>query len=114
MLKNKHKNLYKEKVNTKLKTGDEVIVISGKHKGSKSRIVKIDFVENKALLEAVNMVKKTQKRKNEQDKGGIIEKEAYIHLSNIMILDKNGNKTRIKYKLENGEKIRVSSKGEMI
>lgn len=94
--------------NTKLKKNDQVTVISGKEKGKTGRILKIDTKNNRVLVEGVNLVKKAMRKKNQNDRGGIIEVEASLHISNVQILDKNGKPTRITYKIEGDEKSRVS------
>jgi large subunit ribosomal protein L24 len=88
--------LYKEKKVKKLKKGDEVIVITGKDKGAKSKILKVISSKNKLLLEKVNIVKKHQKP-SQNNYGGIVEIEKPINLSNVMYYCKLCNKaTRIK------------------
>lgn len=94
--------------NTKLKKNDQVVVISGKEKGKTGRILKIDTKSNRVLVEGVNMVKKAVRKKSQNDRGGIIEVEASLHLSNVQILDKNGKPTRITYKIDGDTKTRVS------
>lgn len=97
-----------QKINTKLKKDDQVTVISGKEKGKVGRILKIDTKNNRVLVEGVNMVKKAMRKKNQNDRGGIIEVEATLHISNVQILDKNGKPTRITYKVDGDTKSRVS------
>lgn len=100
-----------------VKKDDTVIVITGKDKGKKGRIISAYPRENRVLVEGVNLVKKHQKPNQQNPQGGIIEREAAIHVSNVMLLDpKSGQPTRIGYKvLENGEKVRVAKKsGEAI
>lgn len=93
---------------TKLKKNDQVIVISGKEKGKVGRILRIDTKNNRVLVEGVNMVKKAVRKKNQNDRGGIIEVEATLHISNVQIVDKNGKPTRITYKVEGDKKVRVA------
>jgi large subunit ribosomal protein L24 len=100
----------------KIKKGDEVIVTSGRDKGKKGEVVKVIKEDNRLIVQGVNMVKKHQKP-SQTDAGGIIEKEATIHVSNVALLDpKEGKATRVGYKtLENGEKVRVAKRsGEVI
>lgn len=97
-----------QKINTKLKKDDQVTVISGKEKGKVGRILKIDTKNNRVLVEGVNMVKKAMRKKNQNDRGGIIEVEATLHISNVQILDKNGKPTRITYEVDGDTKSRVS------
>lgn len=100
-----------------VKKDDVVMVISGKDKGKKGRVIAAYPRENRVLVEGVNMVKKHQKPSQVNPQGGIIEKEAAIHVSNVMHIDpKSGKVTRIGYKvLDNGKKVRVAKKsGEVI
>jgi large subunit ribosomal protein L24 len=83
----------------KLKKEDTVEIIAGKYKGKRGRILKIFRDKDRVMVEGVNMVKKAQKRKNQQDRGGIVEIEAAIHASNVMIVCKKCGPTRIGYKL---------------
>lgn len=109
----------KESHNNKLhvKKDDNVIVITGKDKGKKGRIIAAYPRENRVLVEGVNMVKKHSKPTQQNPQGGILEQEAPIHVSNVMLVDpKSGKPTRVGYKvLENGQKVRVAKKsGEVI
>mgnify|MGYP001469115941 CR=1 FL=1 len=100
-----------------VKKDDTVIVISGKDKGKKGRIIAAYPRENRVLVEGVNMVKKHTKPSMSNPQGGIIEQEAPIHASNVMLVDpKSGLPTRIGYKvLDNGKKVRVAKRsGEVI
>lgn len=108
-----------ESYNNKLhvKKDDTVIVITGKDKGKKGRVIAAYPRENRVLVEGVNMVKKHTKPSPQNPQGGIITQEAPIHVSNVMLIDpKTGQPTRIGYKiLENGKKVRVAKKsGEVI
>lgn len=94
----------------KLKTGDKVVVVSGSNKGKEGKITKI--LDNKVIVEGVNIVKKHLKPKNNNGTGEIIEQEAPIHASNVMIIDPKTKKpTKIKKVIdEKGKKIRISKK----
>ena len=94
----------------KYKVGDNVKVISGDQKGSSGKIIKIFKSKNKALVEGINMVKKHNKPNANNPKGGIVEKESPIHISNISHVTKEGDATRIGYKIEEGKKVRVATK----
>ena len=94
----------------KYKVGDNVKIITGDQKGSSGKIVKIYRAKNKALVEGINMVKKHNKPNSNNPKGGIVEKEAPIHISNISFVTKDGNATRVGYKIEDGNKVRISTK----
>lgn len=100
-----------------VKKGDQVIVITGKDKGKKGRVLAAYPSEGRVLVEGVNLVKKHQKPNQANPQGGIITKEAPIHSSNVMLIDpKSGQPTRVGYKvLENGKKVRYAKKsGEII
>ena len=93
------------------KTGDKVVVISGKDKGKEGNIIKVLRNENRVVVEGVNIVKKHVKG-NGQQAGSITEVEAAIHASNVMIIDPKTKKpTRIGHQInKDGKKIRVSKK----
>ena len=95
----------------KLKTGDKVVVIAGKSKGKEGTIISILKDKDKVVVEGVNMVKKHIKP-NGQQSGSIVEKEAPIHMSNLMIVDPKTKKaTRIGYTTNKaGKKVRVARK----
>lgn len=95
-----------------VKKEDSVIVISGKDKGKKGRIIAAYPRENRVLVEGVNMVKKHAKPTQNNPQGGILSQEAPIHVSNVMVVDpKSGEPTRIGYKvLDNGKKVRIAKK----
>lgn len=101
----------------RIKKGDTVVVISGKDKSKKGKILHVLPKENRVIVEGVNMVTKHQKPNPQTQQGGIIRQEAAIDASNVMIFDKKANQgVRIGYKiLANGEKVRVSKKtGEVL
>ncbi len=93
------------------KTGDKVVVISGKDKGKEGKITHVLSKENRVVVEGINIVKKHVKG-NGQTAGSINEVEAPIHASNVMIVDPKTNKpTRIGHKIDkDGKKIRISKK----
>jgi len=100
----------------KIKKGDKVVVLTGKDKGKKGDVVAVFPKENKALVQGVNMVKRHEKP-SQTSAGGIVTREAKVHLSNIAIQDpKSGKPTRIGFKtLDDGRKVRVAkASGEMI
>ena len=101
-----------------IKKGDTVIVISGNYRGQKGRVLEIVRKTDKAIVEGVNMIKKHSRPTTDYPQGGIIEKEASIHISNLMLVDpKTGERTRIGRKLDEskGKLIRYSKKsGEEI
>jgi large subunit ribosomal protein L24 len=95
----------------KVKKGDEVIVIAGKDKGKKGAILKILPEERRVLVAGVNKVKRHTKP-GAQGAGGIIEKEATLHVSNVALVDKKtGKPTRVGYKVEkDGTKVRIAKR----
>ena len=94
----------------KLKKEDVVEIITGKDKGKRGRILKILRDKDRIVVEGANIVKKAKKRKNQQDRGGIIEVEAAIHYSNVAMVCKKCGPTRIGYKIEGENKTRVCRK----
>jgi len=94
----------------KLKKEDTVEVIAGKDRGKRGRILKILRDKDRIVVEGVNIVKKTKKKRKQQDRGGIIEVEAALHSSNLMIVCKKCGPTRIGCKLDGDKKTRVCKK----
>jgi large subunit ribosomal protein L24 len=94
----------------KLKKDDTVQLIAGKDKGKRGKIVKILRDKDRVVVEGANIVKKAMKRKSQQDRGGIVEIEAAIHISNVMIVCKKCGPTRIGYKLDGDNKVRICKK----
>ncbi len=98
----------------RLKKDDTVKIIAGKDKGLTGKIVKVDPVKERVIVQGANMVKKTMKKQNAQDKGGIVEVEAPIHVSNVALVSK-GSVSKVGYKMENGKKVRYAKKtGEVL
>ena len=98
----------------RLKKNDTVKVITGKGKGRTGKIVQIDPVRERVIVQGINMVSKTMKKRNAQDKGGIVEVEAPIHVSNVQLVSKD-KVSRVGYRIENGKKIRYAKKtGEVL
>jgi large subunit ribosomal protein L24 len=100
-----------------IKKGDTVIIITGESKDQKGRVLEVDRDKNKAIVEGVNMVSKHTKPNAKVPQGGIIKKEAHVHLSNLMLVDPTtGKPTRIGRKLNDKNKlVRYSKKsGEEI
>ncbi|MBQ0071775.1 MAG: 50S ribosomal protein L24 [Spirochaetales bacterium] len=93
----------------RLKKDDTVKIIAGKDKGFVGKIIKIDPVNERVIVQGANMVKKTMKKQNAQDKGGIMEVEAPIHVSNVALVSKGGV-SKIGYKMEDGKKVRYAKK----
>ena len=94
-----------------VKKGDKVKVISGKDKGQVGTILEAYHKKDRVLVEGVNMIKKHSKPSNDNPQGGIITKEAPIHVSNVMPLDpKTGEPTRVGYKMVDNKKVRIAKK----
>ncbi|MEP2937701.1 MAG: 50S ribosomal protein L24 [Gilvibacter sp.] len=99
----------------KIKSGDTVTVIAGDHKGSEGKVMRVMADKNKAIVEGVNMVKKHEKPSASNPQGGIVEKEAAIHISNLSLIDsKSGSATRVGYRMEDGKKVRFSKKSNEV
>ena len=94
----------------KLRKEDTVEIIAGKDKGKRGRVLKIVRDKDRVVVEGANIVKKAKKRRNQQDRGGIVEIEAAIHYSNVAIVCKKCGPTRIGYKIEGETKTRVCRK----
>ena len=96
----------------KIKKGDTVVVIAGKDKGAKGKVIAAYPRREKILVEGVNRVKKHERIRTTQrgaKTGGIVTQEAAIHVSNVQILDSDGKPTRVGYRIdENGQKVRIA------
>ena len=100
----------------KIKKGDHVVVLTGKDKGKHGEVLKVMPAENRAIVKGVAMIRRHQRQTATQD-GGIISKEAAIHLSNLALEDpKDGKPTRVGFKfLKDGRKVRFAKRsGEVI
>jgi large subunit ribosomal protein L24 len=101
----------------RIKTDDEVIVIGGKDRGKRGKVLRVDPKKNRVYVEGLNIVKRHQRpqqvagaQRNEQV-GGVIEKEGPIHISNVMLVDPKDDKpTRIGVKIEDGKRFRVAKR----
>jgi large subunit ribosomal protein L24 len=99
----------------KVHKGDTVLVISGKDKGAKGKVLESYPTRGKILVEGVNRIKKhTAQSQNERgaSSGGIVTQEAAIQVSNVMVVDSDGNPTRVGYRIdeETGKKVRISKR----
>jgi large subunit ribosomal protein L24 len=94
-----------------IKTGDKVKVIAGKDKGKEAKVLKTLPEKERVIVERINMVKKAQRPTNKQPKGGILEIEAPIHVSNVMLVcPKCSQPTRVGRRREDGSRVRVCKK----
>ena len=98
----------------KIKKGDTVKVIAGKDNGKEGKVISVDLKNSKVIVEGVNMVTKHMKPSQANQNGGIIQKEAPIDASNVMLMFK-GQPTRVGFKIEKDKKVRVAKKtGDVI
>ncbi|ABI66076.1 MULTISPECIES: 50S ribosomal protein L24 [Maricaulis] len=99
----------------KIKKGDKVVILAGRDKGKTGEVTKVLPTEDRVVVAGVNVVKR-HTRATQTEQGGIIEKEASIHVSNVAVADpKTGEATRVGFKTEDGKKVRVAkSSGEVI
>ena len=99
----------------KVKSGDLVKVIAGDHKGAEGKIVKVFPDKNKVIVEGVNVVSKHTKPSASNPQGGIVKKEAPIHVSNVALVDKKTKQpTRVGFKMEGDKKVRFSKKSNQV
>ncbi len=99
----------------RIKTDDQVIVIGGKDRGKKGRVLRIDPSKNRVYVEGLNMIKRHERPRQvagaqrAEQVGGVVEKEGPIHLSNVMLLDpSSGKPTRVGVEIDNGKRFRVA------
>ncbi|MBK8600683.1 MAG: 50S ribosomal protein L24 [Flavobacterium sp.] len=102
-------------IKLKIKSGDTVKVIAGDHKGSEGKVLRVDREKNKAIVEGVNMVSKHTKPSAKSPQGGIVKKEAPIHISNLSLIDPKSKKaTKVGFKQEGDKKVRFSKKSNQV
>ncbi|GIZ14659.1 50S ribosomal protein L24 [Capnocytophaga catalasegens] len=102
-------------IKLKIKSGDTVLVIAGEHKGQQGVVLKVDREKNRAIVEGVNLVSKHTKPSAKNPQGGIVKKEAPIHISNLSLIDPKTKKaTRVGYEERNGKKVRFSKKSKEV
>ena len=94
----------------KIRKDDTVELIAGKDKGKRGAVVRVLRDKDRVIVAGVNLVKKAMRKKSQQDRGGIVEIEAPIHISNVMIVCKKCGPTRIGYKIDGSKKTRVCRK----
>jgi large subunit ribosomal protein L24 len=105
---------HKRPARMKVRTGDHVEVISGKDRGKTGRILRVDAQRERVYVEGLNMVKRHTRpqpvagAQTQRALGGVIEREAPIHVSNVMILDAKGKRTRLGIEREGGQRYRVA------
>ena len=99
----------------KIKKGDSVIVLAGKDRGKEGEVIQVMPTDDRIVVRGVNLIKKHQKQ-TQTEQGGIISKEASLHISNVALKDPStGKATRVGFKIEDGKKTRVAkASGEVI
>ena len=100
----------------KIKKGDRVIVLAGKDRGRQGQVIKVLPKEDRLVVSGINMVKRHTRPTQADPQGGIKNKEAALHISNVAFVDpKSGEPTRVGFRIEDGKKVRVAKKsGEVI
>jgi len=99
----------------KIKKGDKVVVLTGKDKGRTGTVLKVLPTENRVLVQGINVVQRHTRASQTNPQGGIINKEASLHLSNVAIADASGKPTRVGFRLEGDKKVRFAkTTGEVI
>ena len=102
-------------IKLKIKSGDIVRVIAGDHKGAEGKVLRVYKDKNKAIVEGVNMVSKHTKPSAKSPQGGIVKKEAPIHVSNLSLIDpKSKETTKVGFKQEGDKKVRFSKKSNQV
>ncbi|HNQ97769.1 MAG: 50S ribosomal protein L24 [Spirochaetales bacterium] len=94
----------------KIRKDDTVEIIAGKDKGKRGAVVRVLRDKDRVIVAGANLVKKAMKRRSQQDRGGIVEIEAPLHVSNVMIVCKKCGPVRIGYKIDGDKKVRVCRK----
>lgn len=94
----------------KIRKDDTVEIIAGKDKGKRGSVVRVLRDKDRVIVSGANLVKKAMKKRSQQDRGGIVEVEAPLHISNVAIVCKKCGATRIGYKLDGDKKFRVCRK----
>jgi large subunit ribosomal protein L24 len=100
----------------KIKKDDRVVVLAGKDKGRQGQVLRVFPTESRVLVSGVNMIKRHTRPSQGDPQGGIKNREAALHISNVALVDpKSGEATRVGFRVENGKKVRVAKKsGEVV
>ena len=99
----------------KIKKGDRVVVLAGKDKGRQGQVLKVFPKDERVLVEGLNMVQRHTRASQADPQGGVKNKEAPLHLSNVAFVDSNGKATRVGFRVEGDKKVRFAkSTGEVI
>lgn len=112
----RHQNAPRPKITIKIKKEDQVKVIAGKDKGKTGRVLEVDRINGRIVVEGVGMVKRhTRPNPQKQIQGGIAESERSIHISNVMLTTSSGQVTRVGTRVDGNSRVRVARKtGEVI
>jgi large subunit ribosomal protein L24 len=101
----------------RVKTGDEVIIVGGKDRGKKGKVLRVDPAKQKVYVEGLNMIKRHERPRQvagaqrAEQVGGVIEKEGPVHISNVMLVDpKDGKPTRVGVEIEDGKRFRIAKR----
>lgn len=97
---------YQRKI--KIHQGDQVMIMSGRSRGDVGKVDEVDYKTNRVFLKDKNLIKRHQKPDMSNHEGGIVEVAAPVHISNVMVVDKNGKPSRVGYRTEDGKKIRFA------
>jgi large subunit ribosomal protein L24 len=99
----------------KIKKGDRVVILAGKDKGRQGAVLKVLPKEERVVVEGLNMVQRHTRPSQTDPQGGIKNKEASLHLSNVAVVDSKGKPTRVGFKIEGDKKVRIAkTTGEVI
>lgn len=100
----------------RIRKGDMIQVISGREKGKTGRVLEVDCERQRVMVEKINLIKRHQKPSQRYRQGGIIEREAFLHISNVMLYEERmGKATRVGIKVIDGKRVRVSKRsGEVL
>ncbi len=108
----RHQNQPKVRLKVKIKKDDNVKIIAGRDRGKTGRVLQVDAIKGRVLIEGVSMVKRhTRPNPQKQIKGGIAERESSIAISNVMVMTAGGVATRVGYRVEGNHTVRVAKKG---
>ncbi len=92
----------------KIKKGDNVVILTGKDKGRKGTVTKVMPTEGRVIVQGINMVQRHTRPSQANPNGGIVNKEASLHVSNVSHVDTNGKPTRVGFKIEGDKKVRFA------
>jgi large subunit ribosomal protein L24 len=102
-------------MSARIKTGDEVVIVGGKDRGKKGKVLRVDPAKQRVYVEKLNMIKRHEKPRQvsgtqrAEQVGGVIEKEGPVHISNVMLADpKDGKPTRVGVEIEDGKRFRIA------